>query len=370
MESMHLRNPKYGEGHGIFSRWSLMVSFLLWLILLFPLPFPSVSFTVRTTLIGTSPRIIDDGIQSNHVRKKPTNVLHASMTSTACHNNIGYQCITARRGLRKHQRLLLVVSSIPRTRKMIEVATRSTTIYVTNPQSITGDNHIIAPDDNDAKKTKKKLSSSFYVTMWVHVLSAYIVVANYWSICWPSNIILRIPFPVLSFVHAISAMLFSGGIITTTVIEWIVLQNYVRNNNNNNDNHNKSSVGSFFTFWFLNVPKIEQMIVLPAITGSVISGIGQAFLKYGNLKSAPIHIKASFHLFLLFGIWWGITDRRTQRQAQRIITTTSSSTTTDDNTLSSLHPVFFQRRISNVVSCFLVLVLYGIMILKPKSFHM
>lgn len=164
---------------------------------------------------------------------------------------------------------------------------------------------------------------------------------NYWSICWPSNIILRIPFPVLSLIHAISAMLFSGGIITTTVIEWVVIQTYsnsnklynsnIKSNKSNNNNSNTASSVSFLEFWFMNAPKIGQMIVLPAITGSVISGIGQTFIKYGNIKSAPHHVKSMFHLFLIFGIWWGITDRTTQRKAQSVVTNIKSSLVDHNN---------------------------------------
>jgi hypothetical protein len=109
---------------------------------------------------------------------------------------------------------------------------------------------------------------------------------------------------------------------------------------------------------FLIVPRVEGRVVLPALTGSIVSGVAQAFERYGSLGDAPLHVKSIIHLLVAFGMWWGWTDRTTQGPALEAAT---SQQVTD----SKLPSVLLWRRFSNLVSCLFIIVLYGIMVLKP-----
>ena len=190
-----------------------------------------------------------------------------------------------------------------------------------------------------------KKKHSIAVTLWIHLISIF-VLANYrLDQCWPAALT-SITTANLSYIHAISAMLFSGSIITTTVLEWLVVS---------------SRDAAVQQFWFDKVPRVEKWIVIPALTGSMVAGVAQTFAYYGTLRHAPRHVKSSMHVLTLFGLWWGITDRTTQRKAH------DTALQQQQGSLDSHIPtVFQQRRVSNVVSCLFLVVLYGIMILKPK----
>jgi hypothetical protein len=60
------------------------------------------------------------------------------------------------------------------------------------------------------------------------------------------------------------------------------------------------------------------------------------------------------HVLLLFALWWGLTDRRSQAKIKQAM----EQGEFDEAMLAG-------RRISNPVSCGFLLALYGIMILKP-----
>jgi hypothetical protein len=226
-------------------------------------------------------------------------------------------------------------------------------LATSSPTRIDNDNDDVQSSLTEPKKNKKRKKSLFAVA-WVHVMSIFIIL-NYRSaaVCSKPAILGQIPFAALSFIHAISGMLSSGSIVTTTLLEWLVVKH---------ENNDKNQ--SVYKFWFTNVPKVEQMIVIPALSGSMISGIGQAFSKYGSLKLAPKHVKSSLHVLFLFGLWWGLTDRTTQIKAQEYADSSTNFQGMDEVT-TKLPPVFRQRRISNLVSCIFLVVLYGMMVLKP-----
>jgi len=205
-----------------------------------------------------------------------------------------------------------------------------------NPSAISGGGQ---EGEASASVPTKKRKKSLGVTLWIHVLSIFIL-ANYRQHCWPAFLV-TVPKQVWTFVHAISGMMFAGSIITTTILEWIVVSKRTE---------------PVASFWFHQVPKVEKAVVLPALTGSIVSGVVQAFQNYGSLKLAPIHIKSTLHLLTLFGLWWGITDRTTQGEAER------QAKDIDENNVPK---VFMRRRISNVVSCVFLVALYAIMALKP-----
>jgi hypothetical protein len=166
------------------------------------------------------------------------------------------------------------------------------------------------------------------------------VANNYFRGCWPAALA-EVPFTTLNFVHAVSGMLFAGCVITTAVLEWMVVES-----------------GSVPTqrLWFEKVPVVEEWIVLPALTGSIVSGIGNACIRYGSFQMAPFHVQSTLLLLLAFGLWWEFTDRSTQFKAQSAL----------ENSLGEKRPTIYElRRVSNVVSCLFLLAIYGMMIYKP-----
>ena len=184
-----------------------------------------------------------------------------------------------------------------------------------------------------APKSKKKLA----ITLWIHIISGF-VVANYVrSSCWP-RFLLRLSLPIWNLIRGLSAMLFAGSIFTTTILEWNVKN----------------------LLLFPQLLNVETSMVLPALTGALISGVAQAFHSYGSLKFAPRHVKSALHILFVFGIWWGITDRRSQAQVEKAIARN------EDNDVSIVS-ILKRRRWSNIVSCVFLVLLYADMILKPWS---
>ena len=107
------------------------------------------------------------------------------------------------------------------------------------------------------------------------------------------------------------------------------------------------------------------MVVLPALTGSIISGSGQATIDYGGMVGAPKHVTGAVHALLTFGLWWGATDVTTQGRAKELarkLDGESDAFLQGDGDATSLLKL---RRISNIVSCLMVIGLYALMVLKP-----
>ena len=227
-------------------------------------------------------------------------------------------------------------------------------------------------EENDIdKKKKKEKKQKRLLILWAHGLSIAVIFSYYPNILIPisdklgidlsplSHIISfqalfeTIKLPVWNFVHAVSGMLMGGTIITTTVLEWMIL------NNNDSDGPSGNVVPpSIQSLWSL-----ESLIVLPAVTGSMVSGLAQSYLMYDGIGFAPKYVKAALHMMLTFGIWWAIMDKKSQRQLVQSVEALQDvvdSTETNNNT-----SVWMKRKIANVVSCGLVILLYAIMILKP-----
>jgi hypothetical protein len=51
-------------------------------------------------------------------------------------------------------------------------------------------------------------------------------------------------------------------------------------------------------FWFDKVPLLDAVIVLPALTVSMISGTGLTIKRYGGLALAPTHIPIVFYTLI------------------------------------------------------------------------
>jgi hypothetical protein len=185
------------------------------------------------------------------------------------------------------------------------------------------------------------------------MLSIFMMLNYFWGALPPCSVFGMLSLPAWSFFHAISAMVFSGSIITTTVLEWIVTTNTAE-------------------FAIRRLFSIERILVLPALTLNVVSGVAQVYGTYlpasTPLRYAPPHVKAVFHILFLFGLWWGFTDRMSQGPLERLLLT--ASPLEEEGILESqrgekINGALKQRRLSNVVSCGFVLALYAIMIFKP-----
>ena len=154
-----------------------------------------------------------------------------------------------------------------------------------------------------------------------------------------------------NFVHAVSSTVFAGSILLTTVLEWFVVQ---------------SKSVAVWKFWFLStVSLLDIAIVVPALTGAIVSGVAQSVQEYGKIVEAPKYVKAVLHTLATFGLWWIFTDRPTQYKARMAIVNVTGISATATLPWSTTPHIFLWRRASNVISCVFVLALYGLMVFKP-----
>jgi hypothetical protein len=220
--------------------------------------------------------------------------------------------------------------SFPKTRRGRRLFSKSPSLSRSSSSSSSSPTSLRTPPTNKTKPNKRK---KFFLIVWIHVLSGFVVTNYVRTTVWP-RCLLRFPLIAWNLVHGLSAMMFAGGIITTTLLEW-------------NLSMEESNV-------FPKLLQVETVLVLPALTGSILSGVAQAFHSYASLRHAPRHVKSALHVLLLFGLWWGLTDRRSQAKIEQAM----EQGEFDKAMLAG-------RRISNLVSCGFLLALYGIMILKP-----
>ena len=187
------------------------------------------------------------------------------------------------------------------------------------------------------------------LVVWLLAISTFIAI-NVTIKPFPQSLLLTLSRQQWSLVHAISSMMFGGTILLSTLIENLVVSS------------RKSAV---VRFWFLSVPRLDSLVVLPALTGSIISGIGQATIDYGGMIGAPKHVTGAVHALLTFGLWWGATDITTQERAKKLarsLDRESDALLQGDGDATKLLKL---RRISNIVSCLMVIGLYALMVLKP-----
>ena len=160
-----------------------------------------------------------------------------------------------------------------------------------------------------------------------------------------------VPERVFFLNHMIGGMLFGGGIILTTCIERLVA---------------KSGNAPVLQFWFDKVPLLDGLIVVPALTVSMISGTGLSIVRYGGLNVAPPHVGAIFWTLIAFLTWWAATDLTTQGSALNAVNEMNERYLLGEEDVET-PKVVVDRHISNVVSCFFVLILYSFMVLKPGT---
>jgi hypothetical protein len=200
---------------------------------------------------------------------------------------------------------------------------------------------------------ESSVAHHWIVLGWIGAVSAFVVM-NTGEQAWPSAL-LDIPYRVYRLIHIVSGMLFSGSIVTTTVLEWTVVDEVQLQKNNSQ---------SIAEFWFEQPSAVERSLVLPALGGLLVSGVGQCFLSYGGgIDYAPFHVKTALLSLALFGIWWAWTDRTTQGPALQAAKELHQPN--EGEIVSSLPAVWFERRFSNIVSCLFLMIIYGIMVLKP-----
>lgn len=180
-------------------------------------------------------------------------------------------------------------------------------------------------------------------------ISAFILVNNFVG-PWPQALS-DVPERVWFVLHMLGGMLFGGGVILTTAIEWLVV-------------HNRNS--PVLSFWFDKVPLLDAEIVLPALTVAMVSGTGLATEHYGGLGVAPPHIAIVFYALVAFATWWGVTDLTTQGKALAEVNEWAIQNSSDEES-PDIPQVLHDRKISNVVSCLFIVALYTIMVFKPDT---
>jgi hypothetical protein len=188
---------------------------------------------------------------------------------------------------------------------------------------------------------------------WAVSISAFILVNNFIG-PWPQALS-AVPERLWFVLHMLGGMLFGGGVILTTAIEWLVA-------------HNRNS--PVLSFWFDKVPLLDAAIVLPALTVAMVSGTGLATEHYGGLGLAPPHIPIVFYALVGFALWWGLTDLTTQGKALVDVNEWSIQNSLTDNEHSpppDVPQVVHDRKISNIVSCLFIIALYAIMVFKPGT---
>jgi hypothetical protein len=187
------------------------------------------------------------------------------------------------------------------------------------------------------------------LSVWLISLTAFILINNTVG-PWPL-VLKTVPERVFFLSHMIGGMLFGGGIILTTCIERLVA---------------KSANAPVLQFWFDKVPLLDGLIVVPALTVSMISGTGLTIVRYGGLNIAPPHVDAIFWTLIAFMTWWAATDLTTQGTALQAVNTMYEDFENGEKELET-PKVVLDRHVSNVVSCFFVLLLYSMMVLKPGT---
>ena len=223
------------------------------------------------------------------------------------------------------------------------------------------------------------------LVVWMVSLCAFVFVNKFVG-PWPKSVFYAVPDRIWLLAHQLGGMLFGGGVILTTCVEWLVGQ---------------SKNVEVLRFWFHKVPLLDTSIVLPGLTLSILSGMGLTTVRYGGLSNAPPHVIYTFLTLVVFAAWWGFTDLTTQggaleavlevelgqqqeKQKDAFDNSTTGSTTNisvgnDNNNgiiraptspspsqsvLKEVPKAVNERLLSNVVSCLLVCLLYAIMVLK------
>ena len=206
-----------------------------------------------------------------------------------------------------------------------------------------------SPSDEVDEADKAKAFELVALGIWLVSLTSFILINNYVG-PFP-ELLKQIPERVFFFSHMIGGMLFGGGIILTTCIERLAAN---------------SKSPPVLEFYFSKIPGLDALIVVPAVTVSILSGVGLATVRYGGLMIAPPHISAIFVTLVAFMCWWAFTDLATQTTALKAVNGMYESYMAGEEDLET-PKVVVDRHFSNVISCFFVLTLYSLMVFKPGT---
>ena len=219
-----------------------------------------------------------------------------------------------------------------------------------NTMKLTAESNEAAAAAAAAADNNKKLELIF-LGVWGISICAFILINNFYG-PWPLAM-KSVPERVFFLSHMIGGMLFGGGIILTTCIERAVA---------------KSNDAKVLQFWFTKVPELDGLIVVPALTVSMVSGTGLSIVRYGGLNIAPPHVGAIFWTLIAFMTWWAATDLTTQTTSLKAVQEMYERSLIGDGKAQLETPkVVVDRHFSNVVSCFFVLTLYSMMVMKPGT---
>lgn len=196
------------------------------------------------------------------------------------------------------------------------------------------------------QKEENKFVEFGILGTWITGLSSFLLINNFVG-PWPAALLQAIPVKYFGLTHAVAGMLFGGGIILTTLLEWLATD---------------SKNSSVLNFYFDKVPTLDSFVVLPALTASIISGVGLSVDHYESLGQAPFHVVGAISTLLAFAVWWAATDLTTQGTAMEAI---KEWTQLEDTENADVPQIVQFRKFSNVVSCLFVAALYGFMVLKP-----
>ena len=100
----------------------------------------------------------------------------------------------------------------------------------------------------------------------------------------------------------------------------------------------------------------------------MVSGTGLSIVRYGGLNVAPPHVDAIFWTLIAFMTWWAATDLTTQGTALTAVNKMHAEYQ-EGKTKLQTPKVVTDRHVSNVVSCFFVLLLYSFMVTKPGTLY-
>jgi len=208
----------------------------------------------------------------------------------------------------------------------------------------------VSSTKNSDQVSKSAGATKIGLALWFVSLS-YFIVYNYKV---GPAIPITLSKKIWVLIHAISNTLFSGGVILSTILEWFVVS--------------EKNPPEVLHYWFTQqVSNIDKIVVLPALTISILAGFAQTALDYGSMATAPQHIRRAIHILATFAMWWGATDLTTQRAAKKSVQDWYDDAITNNKSAGNPIPkVLYFRRWSNVVSCLFVAALYGLMALKPE----
>ena len=185
--------------------------------------------------------------------------------------------------------------------------------------------------------------------LWMGILSL-LILRNQFVAPWPMSLFTTLSYPAWLGIHELSGLFFGGGILLTSCIEALVISS-----------RDKPAL----TSWFSRVPTFQAALVLPGLSGAMISGLALCADRYGGLSLAPMHIKMTLHTLVLFAVWWAATDITTQRRSIEALEKWDPQEEEDDSNTSQFPSIVSGRNLSNLVSCLFVVSLYCFMIIKP-----